>query len=289
MIITYNESDTDIIFKGMIQSYSLSFKNYDYYLTIEGISYSSLLEGCYNNRIYQNEGTTYEEVLERVMEDNEEFYTIFGEDEVGETPLVSDEYPLVLQYKESEWDFIKRLASYLNQPLVIDDTKDEEESIGILLGYHNSTSKEAFNVTGIKESSRDKDGHKKVSYKIIGIDYFEEEDIFQIGKRANYRFNAKSEGSEELILIKNKLYLDKGRLVSDLTLVKEDSINVKKRKRKLDIAGRSFRAKVKDVGDNHKAKVKFIDIDDDFKKGKASSFPSISPIPKATLLLKLAM
>ena len=71
----------------------------------------------------------------------------------------------------------------------------------------------------------------------------------------------------------NRIYLEKGILYSDYILVREEDINILNRERSIPIEGRSFRAEVVEVNREHRAKVRFIDLEDDFEEGKAHYFP----------------
>ncbi|NLM96447.1 MAG: hypothetical protein GX175_02315, partial [Halanaerobiaceae bacterium] len=77
----------------------------------------------------------------------------------------------------------------------------------------------------------------------------------------------------ESIILKNRIYLEKGILYSDYILAREEDINILNRERKIPIEGRSFRAEVVEVNREHRAKVRFLDLEDDFEEGKARYFP----------------
>ncbi|WP_018249137.1 contractile injection system protein, VgrG/Pvc8 family [Orenia marismortui] len=281
LVITYDNDDSKILFKGIIKNYSFAYKNHDYFLNLEGISYSSLLSKRRNNRIYQNLETTYQEVFDQLMEANSEFNLTFADDSLGTTPLVSADYPVVLQYKESEWDFIRRIASYLNQLVIVDDTKDNSEKINIQVGPHNAPAKELNNVFGAKRKKTARKNIKFNYYKVKGHEHFRSDNIFDVGKKVNYKLSNQSEDTIELIIIKNRIYIANGILSSDLTLLREDEINLAKERRKISIAGRSFRAEVKKVEKNHKAQVQFIDLEDKFDQSKAFYFPIDKPYTNA--------
>ena len=274
IIITYDNDDRKVLFKGIINDYKFSHEYYDYYLELKAVSYSVLLEReRKNNRVFQNQGKSYNEVFSKLSSDNDKFHISFTDSSIGDVPLVSKDYPVVLQYKESEWDFIKRLSSYLNQIVIVDDTKDDSETINIQAGPHQVKAKDLNNVSGMKVKKMGPYNTKYIYCKVNGHEHFRSNNVFSIGKKVNYKLNNDNEDTVELIIIKNRIYMDKGILCSDFTLVKEGDINLFKRKRKKPIEGRSFRAKVKEVNNAYQAKVQFMDIEDDFSKGKAYFFP----------------
>jgi hypothetical protein len=281
LVITYNNDDSKVLFKGIIEAYSFGYENYDYYLNLEAVSYSILLERRRKNRIYQNLGTTYQQAFDILLEANSEFNLVFADNSIGSTELVSEDYPLVLQYKEREWYFIKRFASYLNQIVVVDDSKDDSETVNIQLGPHNAPAKELNNIAGAK---RKKTGRKNVKfnyYKVNRHAHFRSDKIFEVGKKVKYKVNNQEDNTLELIIIKNKIYIDKGILYSDLTLLRAEEINVQKVRRKIPIEGRSFRAEVKKIEKNHTAQVQFIDIEDEFDESTAYYYPIDKPYTNA--------
>jgi hypothetical protein len=283
LLITYADDDAKILFKGIIENYKFIHKNYDYYLELEALSYSRLLERKKNSRVYQNLGTTYNQVFSNIMDENPEFRIAFADESIGESQLVSEDYPVVLQYKETEWDFIKRLASYQNQILIVDDTKDDSETINILAGPHENEPQELNNVSGSKSKKTDKKNNIFDYYKIYHHEHYRSKDIFDIGKSVKYKLNNQKDTKMELIILKNRIYIDNEILCSDLTLAEKDAITVRKEKRRLPIVGRSFRAEVKQLDNMHRAQVQFLDIFDEYDERTAYYFPLDKPYTTAYL------
>ncbi|SKA12276.1 hypothetical protein, partial [Selenihalanaerobacter shriftii] len=187
LVMTYNNQDHKILFKGIIEAYDLEFKRREYYLTIKAVSYSKLLKRARRNRIYQNLGTTYGQVSDKLMEDNPKFNIVFADDAQAQTPLTTKDYPLILQYKESEWDFLKRISSYLNLPVIVDDTKDDQEGINILLGTHIGKAKELDNISVVEIKKTRRKNHKFHYYKVDCHEHFRSKEVFDIGKKVKYR------------------------------------------------------------------------------------------------------
>ncbi|QTL98669.1 hypothetical protein GM661_12195 [Iocasia frigidifontis] len=272
--ITYDNDDRKILFKGIIEEFGLGTReNQTHYLRIKAFSYSKLLARRRRNRVFQNIGTSYQGVFDKIKSQNLEFHIDFADTSVASTPLINEDYPVVIQYKESEWDFIKRLATYVNQILIVDDTKDNQEIINIQAGPHNNVAQELNNIAG---GEGRKTGRKNTKYKYYRIkehEHYRSDDIFQIGKKVNYRISNKTKETLELIIIKNVIYLKNQRLCSDLIMVKEEDIKLVKEIREKRIEGRSFRGEVVKVNNKYQAKVRFIDLADDFQEDKAHWFP----------------
>ncbi len=282
VVVYYDDDKTKILFKGIITKFDFSYKNQSYYLTLEATSYSKLLDEKEETRIFQNKGTKYKKVFKKIKKDNDnKFSFTCAESSQEQKALVSDDHPVVLQYRETDWEFIQRICSYLNEIVIVDDTKDDSETITILAGLHAASAKDLNNVSGAVRREIDREGNKYPYYKVYGHQHYRSQEIFELGKPVNYQVDNKEEKTEELIVIRNKIYLEEEILKSDLTLVKEDDINVGQRKRKLPPEGVSLRAEVKKLNKKHQAKVDFMDVDSKFKKSKAHWFPIDKPYTNA--------
>ncbi|MGM0509119.1 MAG: hypothetical protein ACQERZ_08195 [Fusobacteriota bacterium] len=265
------------IFKGVIYNQKILQTDFnECVLEIWGISYSKTLEETFNNRIYQNKGTMYTDVFEKIKEKNEIFDIQFSNSELESTKLVSGDYPLVLQYKESEWDFIKRISSYLNQPIVVDDTKDDTEIINIKVGIHELEAKSLNNNSG---SMQRKIGRNYIHnyYTVKKHKHSRSKDIYEVGYPVKYISDQMTDTEEEVIVFKNEIYLEDNILMSDFTLVKKEEIEIKKIKRQKSIKGRSFRGEVKKLKADHTAQVEFLDLENEYKKSKSFWFPIDKP------------
>ncbi|MFW6238323.1 MAG: contractile injection system protein, VgrG/Pvc8 family [Halanaerobiales bacterium] len=292
VVVTCLEDERKILFKGMVENCKLIQKNQLHYIKFKAVSYSRLLERRYKNRLFQNEGTTYGDILERIKEDNSEFHLLFGEQELEDKEVLTEKRPVILQYDESEWDFFGRLISETGNLLVVDDTKDDSETINILAGTHDAAPKPLNNKHGRKVQKTKKGGWKFVYYKVEKYLYrtseeedgdgsdsgeSEEEDferpVPEVGSCVEYNADRKGERTKELIVVGNRIYIKDGCLYSDLKLMEEEEITARVRRRKREIAGRSFRGEIKDVKSDYTAQVEFANLQDDFDSGSSYYYP----------------
>ncbi|MFW6287593.1 MAG: contractile injection system protein, VgrG/Pvc8 family, partial [bacterium] len=273
IIVTYDGDDTKILFKGIIENYKLYNKDQKYKLEINARSYSVLMERERRSRIYQNKNTSYKDICSKLTAENEHFSISCADSSIGGTLIVTEDYPVLLQYKETDWDFLKRIASYINQPIIVDDTKDNSETISVQIGCHNSGVKELKNINfGYRLST----GRRNTKYKygkVMRLRHKSIDEFFAIGSRVNCIINFESEEKKELFIIKTKTYIDKDHIFSDFVLAKKEDIQLFNVLRKYGIEGRSFRAEVKKVNNQYRAKVQLCDIDDDFEESGAYWFP----------------
>lgn len=106
--------EKSIIFNGLIQNVRTTNVNGIYYLEIDGISSSFKLDIEEKSRSFQDTEMTYDEVIMEIFKD----YKGFGYTQCMDEPKKIGK-PL-FQYKETDFDFIKRLASQLGLDLVCD-------------------------------------------------------------------------------------------------------------------------------------------------------------------------
>ena len=117
------EKEELLLFVGIITNIQTKTEgiaqNAVYYIDLEAISYSYLMDIQYKNRSFQNVDMTYEQLLNIIVRDcqyNGDFMNALEED-----------FSLncfTLQYRETDWEFLKRMASRFHMPLVVDDKKE---------------------------------------------------------------------------------------------------------------------------------------------------------------------
>lgn len=116
--VTISALDPDdgdlVVFKGIISKIAIEVENKFRKLTIETVSASSLMDIIIHKQTFQEKTMTYKEVIDQLQThyDDCSFYMSLGKDEP-----IND---FLVQYSETDWDFIKRLASHFNSVLVPD-------------------------------------------------------------------------------------------------------------------------------------------------------------------------
>lgn len=100
------------LFYGMVLNIEIKAVNDVYYLEVEAVSYSYLLDRKRKSRSFQNKAMTYKELAKKIGEDYPRFDVIDTASK-GETLG-----RFIIQYKETDWQFLKRLASRFHAGLV---------------------------------------------------------------------------------------------------------------------------------------------------------------------------
>ena len=96
---------------GLIYDIELQHLLHEKYLKLTLISQSVKMDQERKTRSFQNNGTMISEIIEYVCKDYNAVVTINGTDKK------MDE--MVVQYQETDWEFIKRLASQMNQQIIV--------------------------------------------------------------------------------------------------------------------------------------------------------------------------
>ncbi len=104
------------LFSGLIENVNLIYEKGIHYFEVNAISASILLDRTQRKRSFQNVDMTYEELALQVVSEYDGGATIctIGSDKSIETPII--------QYNETDWEFLKRLASHFDSPIYTEYT-----------------------------------------------------------------------------------------------------------------------------------------------------------------------
>lgn len=101
------------LFRGVVQMVHVIKENSYYHIEAEAVSGTQKLDHEKKSRSFQDMHMTYRTVVETVLQDTEAAGVVFEAAE-ADVPI---EKPLI-QYEETDWEFIRRLASRLNIMLI---------------------------------------------------------------------------------------------------------------------------------------------------------------------------
>ena len=108
------EVKREIIFNGIIENVRTTNIDGIYYLEIEALTSSSLLDIQEKSRSFQDENMSYDDLINEILKD----YAGFGFGQCMSMPM-RIEKPL-FQYKETDYEFLKRIVSQLGLELISD-------------------------------------------------------------------------------------------------------------------------------------------------------------------------
>lgn len=101
-----------VIFNGIIQKSEIRHIGGIYYLTLNCVSNSFKLDIKKKNRSFQNKNMTYKNIMEKI---SVEYETSIILDFATNGEKIEN---IILQYEETDWEFLKRLASRFNVGLM---------------------------------------------------------------------------------------------------------------------------------------------------------------------------
>lgn len=244
------EGNNTILFQGMVRDVAVRAVQGSYYMEVCAVSYSYLLDAEKKSRTFQNKQMTYEELIKQVTKD---YKNAIVDDVVSEGADIGQ---FIVQYEETDWEFLKRLASHFHTGLVNDIRFDK---IRCYFGVPNNrklTLKE-YNYS-VKQ-----DIGKYLKFSKSGINNIQEQDFiyYQIKTEspANVGDEVQFQG-QKLYVSQVKAGMEKGIFLFTLTLTTKKGMSELYQSHKR-IAGASLSATVVAIR-NDQVKVS-IKIDED--------------------------
>lgn len=105
------------LFSGVVENVELEIRNSIYYARIKSASATILMDRVRKKRSFQSVGSTYEEIVDSIVREYKNgatICTVGSEESIGK-PLI--------QYNETDWEFLKRLASHFDSVIVPEITQ----------------------------------------------------------------------------------------------------------------------------------------------------------------------
>lgn len=132
ILVIKKDEENQPVFQGVIQSLVCKKENRLLLVKISGIGETINLDRKKRKRSFQNRNMTYKQIITEILRNynGARFVWEFGEDRTIDNPIV--------QYNETDWEFLKRLCSHFNGVLFADS---KSEYINIFLGITNGNNK----------------------------------------------------------------------------------------------------------------------------------------------------
>ncbi len=119
-ILVYGENGSELVllFSGVVTEVKVSYRDCIYYVEIKGLSWSSMLDYEEKSRSFQDKTMSYSALIRQVLSD------YIGSTFVDGTNLSDRSIgQFILQYRETDWELCKRLATHFQTQLVADVLK----------------------------------------------------------------------------------------------------------------------------------------------------------------------
>lgn len=172
---TDENSSVKSLFKGVITNIEIKAVRGIFYMELEGVSCTYNMDIKLRKRSFQNKDMLYTALAKKVIED----YS--GADFIDIAAKSKKIEKFIIQYNESDWEFLIRMASHFNTGLVPDCTSDKPK---FWFGIPEGASKGDFKEANYISSRRIEDFRVSSENYISGIDakdytYYEiETDMF---------------------------------------------------------------------------------------------------------------
>lgn len=114
LMVKGSDGKNTILFQGMVQNIEVKAIEGSYYIEVYAISHSYLLDVEKKSRTFQNKKMPYTELVHQAAADYEDAMVY---DVVTQGAATGQ---LIVQYNETDWEFLKRLASHFHTGLVND-------------------------------------------------------------------------------------------------------------------------------------------------------------------------
>ena len=236
------------MFCGIIKTINTTKYDNDYYLEIEAITFSGMLDTEVKSRSFQNIEMTYEGLVKEVITDYVPYDFVFSSKnnvKIGKP---------IFQYKETDWEFLKRIASEIGETIIINSSNEK---------FLFSFGKEYAKSYSIEDDTYYKAGKDlKSFYKAGGYEAgFHDTDYFyyEINRKEKYNIGDKiTFKNKELYVERYKGIIENEEIIYKYRLCRKNGIWVTKKYNDM-IAGASLEGEVLAV-DGENVKVK-LDID----------------------------
>ena len=211
-VITVSGPD-DVIFSGLVQDIRASFEGQVYYLEVWAVSFSIRADTDVISRSFQDAGMNYQQIADLMAGEG----ALTASMETSPLPVNN----LLLQYQETNWEFLKRIASH-DHSVLLPSVKEASFYFGIpkgnqmgsLLSYRFSVGKNIRRFrrhvgAGVEVSPDD-----SMEYTVTADD-----SVLSIGDTVDY-------GGNTLFVREAKIHLKDAMLTCSYVLCPENGLKV---------------------------------------------------------------
>ena len=248
-IITKTDEDKSIVlFCGIVTSCNIKSNGDVHYMTLGLMTQSILMDGEKHIRTFQNKGTDYRDIIDIIIENynNSAFIMTSGDDKKTQG--------FMCQYKETDWEYIKRLAFSANTVIYPDYSV---EGVKFFIGLPSRQEKllrSEYYELGVDSGDESLLNSGKAYYKVMVREHYE------IGERLTFL-------DETQVVVARVSRLEHREVINEYILMKESDVKTKAYQNE-KLIGAALFAKVSQV-ENELVKVS---IDDDENNSDDKAF-----------------
>ncbi len=251
-----------ILFQGIVKKITIEKQQGVYWLTLDALSNTYLLDIKKSSQSFQNVNMTYIDMIKKVLEPYQ------GSDVIDNATEGKTIEGFIMQYMETDWEFIKRVASHFYVPIIPFYLADKPkftigmpkgENRGDLSQYHYRIEKDVEQY--LKLYQNDNKDLKELDFVLF---YVKTNENFNVGDSVTFQ-------NITLYIKQKTAKMQQGILVYEYVLSSENSFTQAKLYHK-NIVGLSLKGKVLEVIEDT-IKVQ-LEIDtEETKKEEAYAFP----------------
>ncbi|MBU2703407.1 hypothetical protein Ga0466249_004552 [Sporomusaceae bacterium BoRhaA] len=212
-VIIIDGNNTKAIFTGRLKDVDISVKAGLYNLQASALSESSIMDEEKKSRSFQNTNLNYSDIVQIVTQDySGKSFELTADKAAINGPII--------QYQETDWQFIKRMASLMETVIAADGTvEDRIFSFGYPKGKAITLSKDIAYTTGknIKAFYEDVSCNSKLNSNEYAYYVVESHDELNIGDQVTFLDNEMYVGAVIIELIQG-LVVYRATLVRKMTL-----------------------------------------------------------------------
>ena len=236
------EGKSMVLFCGIVTSCNVKSNGDVHYMTLGLMTQSILMDGKEHIRTFQNEGVSYRNIIEVIIKDynNSAFIMTSGDDK--KTP------GFMCQYKETDWEYLKRLAFSMNTVIYPDYSV---EGVKFFIGLPNK-----------------QENLLRSEYYELGVDSGEEsllnsgKTYYKVSVREHYEIGEKVTFLDEIqVVVARVSRLEHREVINEYILMKESDIKTKSYQNE-KLIGAALFAKVSQVENE----LVMVSIDEDENK-----------------------
>ncbi len=120
------------LFTGLVTDIQVNFANNVYTIKVEAVSATYNLDLKQESRSFQDKEMQYEKIFNKIKDSSQELFAtkLKLEDKDGKRNQKTEQF--IIQYKETNWEFLKRMASHLHTVLIPSARNEHAEvSLGL--------------------------------------------------------------------------------------------------------------------------------------------------------------
>ena len=233
------EGNSIVLFCGIITSCNIKSNGDVHYMTLGLMTQSILMDGKEHIRTFQNEGVNYRDIIDIIIEayNNSAFIMTSGDDKKTQG--------FMCQYKETDWEYLKRLAFSTNTVIYPDYSV---EGVKFFIGLPSRQEKllrSEYYELGVDSGDESLLNSGKAYYKVTVREHYE------IGERLTFL-------DETQVVVARVSRLEHREVINEYILMKESDVKTKAYQNE-KLIGAALFAKVSQV-ENELVRVS---IDDD--------------------------